>query len=701
MYLFQLDFVEIKEGFEMRRFGVLIILLMVTPLLIMGVEGVDFSKLPAQENPQETGELLPDPNLTSEPPVEIPLNSPEFSWAYNIPEDTLELIWDHTPGYSFSYDYGYQLIIVSEFVRMWQEFTWDYNQTPVTLRIGASFEVSCTGDFATEENGDDMYSIVFWIGTPDYTSPIPLKMIDDLSDGVSYELEFLIQNYEAENLFMGSVEYEGRQTYSSDTYRLYVGLVPSFLFSDMYGGYSGPWATFDGTVTVTVSSISLKALLQVDRVAPPLKTPKYNTTTLWNETHSCYGIESMDQNSLVYMIRDLSFPGNYFLGRLTSNHSRIGSDTSISQIYSPYYMLKVANNQIYILGINQTSFSSLVKKLDPSGDEIWTSELSLYNQDIPLSLDMSPTGSVFTIVLSAKSVPDSYLYPYEFIFSLVSLDNSGTFRWNKTIAVVSYEEYLIASYGLQLSWGVGYNGEGVFVSAENEIQKYDINGNLLRNITVEHNSFCIDPAGGFYTCTKMLDDRLRLSRWNNELSVVWTKILSLNYGLGWQDHAIVDMMEVGPTGQLTLVLEYLHIRPTYSITRFSRSGQQISQDTFFETDWQGNPYYYEKLLISDMAITEDGLVHLAVLPYFTGSTPYYSIIGPFPANTLLAYELSGPFMITFSPASLVIIGTATLLFGGIAWDYFIRSRTRPEDILPVEEEKIDPWKFLMEESEDK
>lgn len=684
----------------MRRFGVLIILLMVTPLLIMGVEGVDFSNLPAQENLQETGELLPDPNLTTEPLVEIALNSPEFRWTYNIPEETLELIWDHTPGYSFNYDYGYPLIMCREFVRMWQEFTWDYNQTPITLRISASVEISCTGDFATQENGDDMYSIAFWIGTPDYTSPIPLKAINDLSDGESYDLEFLIQNYEAENLFMGSVEYEGRQTYASDTYRLYVGLVPSFLFSDIYGGSSGPWTTFDGTVTATVSSFSAEALLQVGRVAPPLKTPKYNTTALWNETHEGRGIESIDQNSLVYMTQDYSTPSGNFLGRLTSDHVRIGSETSISQIYSPYYMLNVANNQIFVLGYNQTSFSGSVKKLDPSGDEIWTSEFSLYNQDVPLSLDISPTGSIFTVVLSVKLTSEPYLYSYELIFSLVSLDSSGAFRWNKTISVMSYEDYIVKSYELQFPWGIGYNVDGVYVSAGNCVQKYDTNGNLLRNITLEHNAFCIDPEGGFYTCKKMIDDELRLTRWDGEGSEVWTKILSLNYGLGWQDHAKMDMMEVGPTGQLTLVLEYLHIRSTYSITRYSRFGQQISQDTFFEKDWQGNPIYYERMLVSDMAMTDDGLVHLAVYTDFMGNQPYYGTIGQLPANTLLTYELSGPITITFSPASLVITGTATLLFGGIAWDYFIRRRTRPEDTLPVEETQIDPWKFLMEEGED-
>ena len=99
-----------------------------------------------------------------------------------------------------------------------------------------------------------------------------------------------------------------------------------------------------------------------------------------------------------------------------------------------------------------------------------------------------------------------------------------------------------------------------------------------------------------------------------------------------------------------------------------------------------------------MALTQDGLVHLAVSTDTYGAYPY-SPLQSLPADTLLTYELSGPIVITFSPESLIITGTATLIFGGIAWDHFIRGRTRPEEILP-EQEKVDPWKLLMGEADD-
>ena len=73
----------------------------------------------------------------------------------------------------------------------------------------------------------------------------------------------------------------------------------------------------------------------------------------------------------------------------------------------------------------------------------------------------------------------------------------------------------------------------------------------------------------------------------------------------------------------------------------------------------------------------------------------------YPANILLTYELSGPaiFSFTMGPESLIISGAATLILGGIAWDHFIRGRTRPEEIL-AEQEEIDPWEILMGDTED-
>ena len=77
------------EGSDMRKVVVIVILIILMPLCMASfVEGVDMGYVPAQGNPRETGELLPDPNLLLEPDVEISAFSPEFSYDYELQGDS-------------------------------------------------------------------------------------------------------------------------------------------------------------------------------------------------------------------------------------------------------------------------------------------------------------------------------------------------------------------------------------------------------------------------------------------------------------------------------------------------------------------------------------------------------------------------------------------------------------------------------------
>ncbi len=693
----------------MRKFDVIILMLLVMPFLIVdAVEGLSEGYVPAQGNPQETGELLPNPNLSTTPEVEIGQHSPEFRWTYYIPEEKLELLWTHTPGYPTSFDYGYPYQECNEYARMWQEFTWEYNQTPVTLKVSASVQISCTGDFATQENGDDMFEIGFWIGLSDFSSAYQIRSFNDLSDGQSYDLEFLLTNYEAQAFFMGSVMYGGVQTNPSDVYRLYVGLIPTSKFAGLYGGmWESPWEVYEGSVTATISHFSANALLEVEGQAPPLIVPKFNTTSLWNDTSRGLAIEAMGQDSFVLLDMSSTIYSNsqFSLRRMTSEHTPIWNQTFFSDpLYvSPIMSMKVAGDSVFFLWGNQTGNGGniVVSKFDSEGTSIWNKSVTIYNNDIPMFLDVASTGLVYLLSLSARGTSTENM---ELVYSLIQLDSMGNQRWNETVSSMSYEEWISSGYGLLIAKGIGCSGSDVYLGMIDSVLRYDSNGNQVWSSACDLTSFCNDPSGGFYTCTTLDDGEFRLSRWNTAGSIVWNRSLSLDYALGWRDYPVLQRMEIGLSRQLYLVLEYMHIDPTISVARVSMSGEIISHDTIINLEVE-NPYdsiYYTlNPYICDMAITGDGLVHLTVTEEFT-SIPSYSPLFPVPAEILLTYELSGPisFSFTMSPESMIISGVATLILGGIAWDHFIRGRTRPEEILP-EQEYVDPWEILMGDTEDK
>jgi hypothetical protein len=436
-----------------------------------------------------------------------------------------------------------------------------------------------------------------------------------------------------------------------------------------------------------------------------LISPKYNTTSLWNETYFGVGLEPMGQSSFVYLGLH-TYAYEFTLGKLTSEHESIWTLTPMNES-SGYYGIPIAevvDSNVFILSNNMTSetLEMLLMKIDASGQELWRTSISNTGYHIPMHIDVASSGSIHVLSLSLNI---EYTLPIEGMrlsYTLTRLDSQGNKLWNKSLLNQTYEDYILSFYNSEYSMGLGAYGEGVFLSIPSSVLRYDSSGNELWNITHDHVAFCPDPYGGFYTCERMLNDDFQISKWGTEGSIRWSQSLSLDYGLGWRDFPLVGRMEVGPDQLLYVQLEYRNVNQAITIARLSRTGQLHSHDTIFNLD-DAESYgsSYRGPFITDIAVTGDGLVHLSVIndSIYSDEYPYipYSL---HPANTLLTYELSGPFIFRMSPESLIVSGVATLIFGGIAWDHFVRGRTRPEETLP-EQEEIDPWELLMGDTEDK
>ncbi|MFW9976165.1 MAG: hypothetical protein ACFFDQ_12915, partial [Candidatus Thorarchaeota archaeon] len=555
-----------------------------------------------------------------------------------------------------------------------------------------------------QDDGDEMYAIYFWIGPPDYSYAGRIKAVTGLKGGQNYDIQFLLTSSEAKQYFAGSIEEGGFQIYPHDKYAMFMGLIPEARFIAYYGG-SIPNNVYEGGVNATVSHFSVKALLNVDDQTPELISPKFNTTTSWSPYNGITRLEPLGENSFVHLSFDYFFSQEVTLECMTSNHTSIWNMTPYQEVstYGLYIIVEVEGDGIFLCSPSQSSPESVnlfLLKLDSNGQEIWNSSIKLYSMDIPLFMDVDASGTIYILSLSLR-----YLNPGDFnssriVYSLIKLDSMGYKLWDRTLLNLSYYEYISSAYSKNYPKGLGcYNGEA-YIGIPDSVVRYDANGNEVWSIEEEYEAFASDPFGGFYTCSYVFDEEFRLSRWTTEGTISWTKSFSIDYGYDWQDNPRLDRFEVGPDQLLYLVLEYRHVNHVMTITRATRSGQIYSQDSIFNlnnTEAYG-PYYMRPFVV-DMAVTRDGLVHLAVM---NESIYLYPIMDPFyvfPANILLTFELSEPTFFTVSPEAMIITGVATLIFAGIAWDHFVRGRTRPEEILPQQEE-IDPWKILMEERED-
>ncbi len=659
------------EEFRVKRFSGIIYLLfvifMVTSPLVITVEANFVS---AQTSTTFSGELLPDPYFTEEPYVEIGGFSPEFSSEYVAAggSGSVALIWTHTAGHEPMYNY-YPLTC-EEYARVTQEFDIDYNETFQAVKISASVKIDCTGDFATPGLLDDMWEVNFQVQTPYLTQPVTVSTISELSDGDNEEIDFLFSRLETMSIF-----HEGGLP---GQYALALQLIPTSWFAQIfsYGG-SAPWEEYSGSVKLTIDHLSIEAMLEGDSKAPPIRTPKYNTTDPVGETSWIRGIETAGYNS-IHQLRQTYNSYNipeYSLLTFASDHQILRNDSifQYSENPSPYGIMDFAssNDRIAMIGSysNMTFYGLYIEYIDSTGNLLWNSTQNLFGQDIPFFVDIDTSGNILVFVLSAR-IPSgsSDQNDMEIISSIVKLNNQGNRIWNKTILALSYLEYTASGGLLQIPYGFGCSGNNLFIGYDDKVQKYDSNGNQVWSRVHSHLALCIDPQGGFYTFAQKFDSVTELAKWDTNGNIAWTMSLGWDYGSGWIEYPSLSAMEVGPNGPLHLVLRYDGINRCSVLTRVARTGQLLSQDTIFE-EKEGIEYWEAYLpLITDIAITGDGLVHIVGTDSYSGGiyNPFFS----YPGSFMLTFEL--PSVTTFNPISITMVGIASVLILGIAYDFFFR-----------------------------
>lgn len=642
-------------------------LMITSPLLV-----VDAYFVPAQTTtPTLSGELLPNPYFTDEPYVEIGLYSQEFSYEYS--PGSLTLIWMHSAGYELNFG-SYYPTTCNEFARVTQTFLSDYNESIQSVRLAATIQLDTTGDFSLAAFPDNMWEIHFGVysGNGGFT---PLRIVNDFDLGEVTELQYMLTSMETDAIFYGP------ETMRS--YGFYIQLIPTYYFGLTIGNTT-PWMDFSGSVVAQITHMSFEAMLEGESLAPPLKAPLYNTTLLQNETTSVIlGIESAGYDQ-IYEMRQQDGPV-YSLFTRTSDHQELRNYTipfpEDSPAYFGIFSFSSQEDRIATVSIKAEigNYSVRVECIDSFGDSLWNSTISLFYQDIPIMVDFDGSGNLWLHILSVDMAQDPYNpYSMTLIHSLAKLDDRGSFLWNKTLRKTPY--YVYASSGdLGLPTGFGTEGNNIFIGFRDEIFKIDPNGEKIWSTKYDTEVMSVDPLGGFYSYSRVHLSHGQLTRWETNGDIAWTKSLGWDYGNGWVEEPLIRTMTTGPNGPLHLVLEYPSVDPCSTLVRITRAGDIISQDKIFEAQDYTYPYYepyyyYGNLpVVTDIAVTGDGLVHLV------GTHSYYPYINsplyPIPGTFLITYQL--PEIPTISPLSLGMIGVASVLIIGIAYDFFFRRRNIP------------------------
>jgi len=586
----------------------------------------------------------------------------------------MSLIWMHNAGYELDY-YNYYPVTCREYARATQTFQSDYNESIKSVKLATTIQVDTTGDFAAADFPDNMWEISIGVYSG-YGGLTPLRTVNDLEVGEETNLEYMLTAMETEQIFYGPE--------TMRDYGLYIQLTPTYFFGLTLGNTT-PWMDYSGSVIAQITHMSFEVMVEGDSLAPSLISPMYNSTLLLNETTSVIsGIESAGYNQLYEMRQDADLFITIFTR--SSDHQELRNHTISFPEDTPailgIYSFAVQENRIAIISMRSEAgnYTVRVECIDSTGDSIWNSTINLFYQDIPFIADFDDSGNLWIHVLSADAAQDPYNpYSMTLIHSLVKLDNQGNKLWNKTLRRIPYYAYATAG-DLGLPTGLGTEGSNIYIGFSDEIIKLDSNGELIWSTMSSNDVMCVDPQGGCYTYTQVHLSQAQLTRWGTNGNIAWIKSLGWNYGNGWIEEPLIRTMTVGSNGPLHLVLEYPSIDPSIVLLRITRAGDIISQDNIFEAREYFDPfydpyfYYLSNLpVISDIAVTGDGLVH--IVGTYTYNPYIVSQLYGIPGTFLVTYQLSE--IPTVSPLSIGMIGVASILIIGIAYDFFFRRRNIP------------------------
>ncbi|MCK4814313.1 hypothetical protein KA005_00970, partial [bacterium] len=138
----------------------------VTEITISEAEG-NFDTIPSSIS---ITNIIEDPNFTTEPETLVEGTSDEFSSSYHQAVDEvdfnyMELTWDHVANTSldFRIEEDENLPDCFDFIYMYQEFDWPFNEKPIDAELQINFSTTLTGSFATEDGGNLMFRVFAWM----------------------------------------------------------------------------------------------------------------------------------------------------------------------------------------------------------------------------------------------------------------------------------------------------------------------------------------------------------------------------------------------------------------------------------------------------------------------------------------------------------------------------------------------------------
>ncbi len=353
---------------------VIICLLQLTSVSVVAVPEIQVTHY--SDLPLEAEELVPYPDFSSSPNITDTGASDQFS--FHIEESShVDLTWTHESGTELYYreEADDNLPDCYEYIYLTQNLHWPINNYPIEKNLTMNYRISMNGSFADELLGPRMFKVYVWIIDSSYNWIQLYESYPPYPSAFQWR-EISISAFEMEHIWSGMIEDEyGVQEDPRDTLQYAIGLAPSAVFESTPVGT--PWLEYNGSVTLSVSEMSLRVLVEQEQDESSVLQPiaRGNWTTeygaeceglVYDAVGNCYTVGN------IYNYQDSV--SSTVLTKWDSSADIVWSRLWNGTEYARGFDIAIHDDAIYVVGLsfNESTLSDFVlTKWDTNGNMIW------------------------------------------------------------------------------------------------------------------------------------------------------------------------------------------------------------------------------------------------------------------------------------------------------------------------------------------
>lgn len=604
---------------------------------------------------------IPDPYFTSVSDIVVNGSSGEFSSQYHQAANEndfnyMELDWQHAAGTSLEFrnQEDESLPYCYDFIYLYQEFDWPYNEMPEKAKFQVNISTVLTGSFDAEQYGMLMFKIYAWLIDSSGNWHQILKTYPPYYDTYREYLGNL--NYLTLNGTWGGMieNSSGIQEDPKDIVKVAIGLAPTNHFLSYLS--SEPWQDYDGSVAVRIKSTELWVYMDEEPDPSQMLSPIYNNTWSYSVREVFPDVPKEYENATVFF-RDIISDSNGFAYVLCDCQSDYALKLNQSKYFSYQILLKynaqlqlvwarnnenmthglgmtVSSGYIYTTGWkiseNESEYHNLcLTKWSSNGDIIWQAEwCGMYAED-GTGIAVTSDNSIFVWAAYYDIVTETGFWKSLFL----KFDSSGNLLWNKTDLepiMPGWAELKSQPDGLYC-WNTGY------------VVKRDFNCEPKWNISIIANAASFDEDGNIYITTAGPGDqpsyeenswKAMISKWDSEGNEIW----HTNYSLILPDHTpwifTCRTIDVAPDGSLVALLHGMYGVYDYHMIKLDKDGQLLWDKIVGDENW---PLY--GAMEPRLEISSNGLAYLGFDYFGSAVTILTYIVGPYSLGPDLPYTV--------------------------------------------------------------